>query len=116
MIMSLELIANLIGAKPTANTGAISGWSIDSRTIAPGDCFFALRGPTHDGHDYVASVFERGAALAIVEKADHEIPTAGPQLIVDDTTRALQSLGHGARQLWNSAVIGVTGSAGKTTT
>jgi UDP-N-acetylmuramoyl-tripeptide--D-alanyl-D-alanine ligase len=113
MTLTFEQIAKLTGAAPTAGQQTVSGWSIDSRTIAPGDCFFALRGPTHDGHDYVASVFERGATLAIV---DHEIPAAGPQMIVEDTTRALQALGSGARQIWNGTVIGVTGSAGKTTT
>ncbi len=113
MTLTFEQIAKFIGAAPAAGTQTISGWSIDSRTIAPGDCFFALRGPTHDGHDYVAAVLERGASLAIVE---HEIPAAGTQMVVEDTTRALQSLGRGARQLWNGTVIGVTGSAGKTTT
>jgi UDP-N-acetylmuramoyl-tripeptide--D-alanyl-D-alanine ligase len=113
MTLTLEQVARLIGAMPAADTTAISGWSIDSRTIAPGDCFFALRGPTHDGHDYVASVFGRGAALAIVE---HELPAAGPQMVVPDTTRALQALGRGARSNWGGTVIGVTGSAGKTTT
>jgi len=113
MTLTFEEIARFIGAAPTADKKTISGWSIDSRTISPGDCFFALRGPTHDGHDYVASVFDRGAALAITE---HQVPAAGPQMIVEDTTRALQSLGRSARQLWNGTVIGVTGSAGKTTT
>ncbi|HVW10584.1 MAG TPA: UDP-N-acetylmuramoyl-tripeptide--D-alanyl-D-alanine ligase [Bryobacteraceae bacterium] len=113
MTLTLEQIAQFVGAAPAAGKAAISGWSIDSRTVNPGDCFFALRGPTHDGHDYVASVFERGAALAIV---DHEVAAAGPQIIVEDTTRALQSLGRGARQSWGGSVIGVTGSAGKTTT
>jgi UDP-N-acetylmuramoyl-tripeptide--D-alanyl-D-alanine ligase len=114
--MSLELIANLMGAASPmspAATATISGWSIDSRTIAPGDCFFALRGPTHDGHDYVASVFERGAAVAIV---DHEVPSRGVQIRVPDTEKALQKLAHGARRRWNETVVGVTGSAGKTTT
>jgi UDP-N-acetylmuramoyl-tripeptide--D-alanyl-D-alanine ligase len=113
MTLTFEQIARLTGAAPAAGNQSVSGWSIDSRTIAPGDCFFALRGPTHDGHDYVASVFERGASLAIV---DHQVSAAGPQMIVEDTTRALQSLGRGARRLWNGTVIGVTGSAGKTTT
>jgi UDP-N-acetylmuramoyl-tripeptide--D-alanyl-D-alanine ligase len=113
MTLTLEQIARFIGAAKSGNTGAISGWSIDSRTISPGDCFFALRGPTHDGHDYVAAVFERGAALAIV---DREVHGAGPQMIVEDATRALQSLGRAARKAWGGTVIGVTGSAGKTTT
>jgi UDP-N-acetylmuramoyl-tripeptide--D-alanyl-D-alanine ligase len=115
--MSIEAIAGMLGVAPPAWGADIGvnvlGWSIDSRTISPGDCFFALRGPTHDGHDFVASVFERGASLAIV---DHVIDAYGPQLRVPDTTVALQTLGREARQKWGGTVVGVTGSAGKTTT
>ena len=113
MTMSLEAIAKMIGATPPTVAGGISGWSIDSRTISPGDCFFALRGPTHDGHDFVASVLERGAGVAIVER---ETGAAGLQMQVPDSTVALQSLGRGARRNWGGTVVGVTGSAGKTTT
>jgi UDP-N-acetylmuramoyl-tripeptide--D-alanyl-D-alanine ligase len=111
--MSLETIARMIGAAPPTVTADISGWSIDSRTIARGDCFCALRGPTHDGHDFVAGVFERGAALAIVERKSG---AAGLQMQVADSTVALQALGRGARRAWGGTVVGVTGSAGKTTT
>lgn len=123
MTMSIETIAGLTGAEtagvpPPVAAADISGWSIDSRTIARGDCFFALRGPTHDGHDFVASVFDRGAALAIVDRAivEHESAASGMQLRVPDTTIALQTLGRGARRMWGGTVVGVTGSAGKTTT
>src|ERR1700677_1133033 len=97
--MSIENIARIIGATDSGPgpTQAVSGWSIDSRTVAAGDCFFALRGPNHDGHEYVASVFERGAKLAIV---DRETGANGVQLRVPDTTVALQTLGHAARQWW----------------
>ena len=116
MTMSVETIAGLIGAAlppGAAPSMAVSGWSIDSRTVARDDCFFALRGPTHDGHEFVAGVFERGAAVAIVER---ECDARGIQLRVPDTTAALQALGRGARGRWNGTVVGVTGSAGKTTT
>jgi len=103
----------MIGIQPPAITADISGWSIDSRTIARGDCFFALRGPSHDGHDFVAGVFERDAALAVVER---ETGAGGLQMLVPDSTIALQALGRGARQAWGGTVVGVTGSAGKTTT
>jgi UDP-N-acetylmuramoyl-tripeptide--D-alanyl-D-alanine ligase len=93
--------------------GTISGWSIDSRTVNPGDCFFALRGPLKDGHEYVDNVLEKGAALAIVERpVDANIP----QLIVPDTLAAMQQLARKARERWGGTVVGVTGSAGKTTT
>jgi UDP-N-acetylmuramoyl-tripeptide--D-alanyl-D-alanine ligase len=92
---------------------AISGWSIDSRTIEPRDAFFALQGPHHDGHDYVAQVFAKGASAAIVNR---DVAGAGPLLIVPDTLTALQQLGSWARQQWDGEIIGVTGSAGKTST
>jgi UDP-N-acetylmuramoyl-tripeptide--D-alanyl-D-alanine ligase len=94
-------------------SGTISGWSIDSRTVNPGDCFFALRGPVNDGHDYVNKAVERGAALAIVE---HRVDARIPQLIVLDTLIALQQLASKTRDRWGGTVVGVTGSAGKTTT
>jgi UDP-N-acetylmuramoyl-tripeptide--D-alanyl-D-alanine ligase len=111
--MSIETIAGMLGIAPPGVIANISGWSIDSRTISPGDCFFALRGPAHDGHDFVASVFARGAKAAIVERDSRAV---GLQLQVPDTTVALQTLGTTARRTWGGTVIGVTGSAGKTTT
>ena len=96
-----------------ASDGTISGWSIDSRTVNPGDCFFALRGPSKDGHDYVDNVVEKGAALAIVER---HVDANIPQLVVPDTLAALQQLARKVRERWGGTVVGVTGSAGKTTT
>ncbi|MDQ1471402.1 MAG: UDP-N-acetylmuramoyl-tripeptide--D-alanyl-D-alanine ligase [Bryobacterales bacterium] len=113
MTLSIRGVAEAIGAAPVNTGGSVSGWSIDSRRTNPADCFFALRGPTHDGHDYVAEVFERGASVAIVERpTDHP----GLQLIVPDTTLALERLGRAARERWKGTAIAVTGSAGKTTT
>ena len=91
----------------------ISGWSIDTRTLAAGDLFFALRGPSHDGHDYVEEAIRKGAAGVVV---DHAIEGLGNALVVPDTLGALQSLAGWARKQWGGQVIGVTGSAGKTTT
>ncbi|MBI1788377.1 MAG: UDP-N-acetylmuramoyl-tripeptide--D-alanyl-D-alanine ligase [Acidobacteria bacterium] len=91
----------------------VSGYSVDTRTLAAGDLFFALRGACHDGHDYVAEALRKGAAGAVV---DHEIPGLGPALVVEDTLRALQELARRARIEWGGKVVAVTGSAGKTTT
>jgi UDP-N-acetylmuramoyl-tripeptide--D-alanyl-D-alanine ligase len=102
--------AQVLGGEPF---GSAAGWSIDSRTLAAGDVFFGLRGPAHDGHDYVSQVLERGAAAAFV---DHPTGAQGLQFLVADTTVALQQLGFGLRQRWGGMVVGVTGSAGKTTT
>ncbi|HEY3594866.1 MAG TPA: Mur ligase family protein, partial [Polyangiaceae bacterium] len=116
MTISLPSIAEKIGVAPAPafpSGATISGWSIDSRTVNPGDCFFALRGPLKDGHDYVPQAVEKGAALAIVERpVDAKIL----QLVVPDSLAALQQLAARTRQRWGGTVVGVTGSAGKTTT
>ncbi|MDX2179857.1 MAG: UDP-N-acetylmuramoyl-tripeptide--D-alanyl-D-alanine ligase [Bryobacteraceae bacterium] len=90
---------------------SVSGWSVDTRTLAPGDLFIALRGPNHDGHDYVAAAFEKGAIAALVEK---EMP--GRTIVVGDTQRALEDIARRARREWGGVAVGVTGSAGKTST
>lgn len=88
-----------------------SSWSIDSRTIQPGDFFIALRGDRFNGHDYVDIAMERGAVAALV---DHPMP--GRVVIVPDTQEGLENLGRQARQQWGKTVVAITGSAGKTTT
>jgi UDP-N-acetylmuramoyl-tripeptide--D-alanyl-D-alanine ligase len=109
----IAAIAEAIGAARVNHQGSISGWSIDSRTANPGDCFFALRGPSLDGHDYVENAVEKGAAMAVVE---HPVDAKILQLVVPDTLVAMQQLALRARERWDGAVVGVTGSAGKTTT
>jgi UDP-N-acetylmuramoyl-tripeptide--D-alanyl-D-alanine ligase len=93
-----------------------SGVSIDTRSVNPGDLFVALRGPNHDGHDFVAAAFERGAAAAMV---DHDIDDRSPSprlLRVGDTLAALTALGAFARRRSQARVVAVTGSVGKTGT
>ena len=97
----------------TGSRLVISGWSIDTRTLAAGDLFFALRGPSHDGHDHVEEAIRKGAAGVVV---DHAMDGVRNALVVPDTLGALQSLAGWARKRWGGQVIGVTGSAGKTTT
>jgi UDP-N-acetylmuramoyl-tripeptide--D-alanyl-D-alanine ligase len=112
MKLSLSQVARAIGASPPRHDGVVSGWSVDTRTLQPGDLFFALRGPRHDGHDYVATAMSRGAIAVVVDHA-----CAGVEaLVVTDTLAALQALAAGVRQTWGGTVVGVTGSAGKTTT
>jgi UDP-N-acetylmuramoyl-tripeptide--D-alanyl-D-alanine ligase len=114
MTLEWDDTARVIGARGAARAPErrISGWSIDSRTLAAGDLFIALRGPQHDGHDYVRLALENGAAGAVVEQASD----AANLLVVDDTLTALQKLAAWARCRWGGRVVGVTGSAGKTTT
>ena len=92
MTLDCDDVVRVIGAtKPPQMHGlSISGWSIDSRTLAPGDLFFALRGPDHDGHDYVQAAIEKGAAGAVVESGE---PESQAVLVVEDTLAALQKLG-----------------------
>ena len=95
----------------------ITGWSVDSRTVAPGDLFFALRGPNHDGNAYVADALQKGALAAVIDEQDYvrENDTR-PLLIVPNSLVALQKIAAWARNEWNGDVVAVTGSAGKTST
>lgn len=97
--------------------GEALGYSIDSRTIKPGELFFAVKGERLDGHDFVAAAFERGALAAVVGR-DHlsRFSDRINLIVVDDPLAALQRLAAMVRTIWRHPVVGVTGSAGKTTT
>jgi len=112
---TLAELARAIGATlPAAHDALIEGWSVDSRTVRPGELFFALKGPRFDGHDFVGEALARGAVGAVVERS---LPgVQGPLLVVPDTQRALEAAGSWARDRFQGRVIAVTGSAGKTTT
>src|ERR1700678_1159089 len=121
MILPLSKIAGFIDASgdfPVALREQVAqAYSIDSRTIGPGQLFFAVKGERLDGHDYVASALEKGAVAAVVRK-DHlyRYPSHAQLLPVEDTLVALQTLATAVRKLWGKPLVGVTGSAGKTTT
>lgn len=103
-----------------AGAGSATGYSIDSRTLQPGDLFFAIRGERFDGHDFVAAALDRGASAAVVARDRFlSLPAKvrqHPLLLVDNPLIALQRLAAGVRRHWGKRVIGITGSAGKTTT
>lgn len=105
---------------PNAGALVVRGYSIDSRTIAPDELFFAVRGERFDGHDFVVNAVERGAIAAVVSRARvATLPDAAlavPLLIADDPLIALQGLATHVRRQWGKRVVAVTGSAGKTTT
>ncbi len=109
MNFPLSAVAALLGGH-IASGGLVTGWSIDTRTMAAGDLFFALRG-NHDGHDYAAMALEKGAAAVVVERPIE----GGAAIVVPDALMALRTLGTWAREQWGGRVVGVTGSAGKTT-
>jgi UDP-N-acetylmuramoyl-tripeptide--D-alanyl-D-alanine ligase len=118
MRLALSKIGEFISAEGEFPRERISqGYSIDSRTIGKGELFFAVKGERLDGHDFVAAALERGAAAAVVckDQRNRYVDTA-PLLAVDDTLTALQTLATAVRKLWGKPLVGVTGSAGKTTT
>lgn len=107
----------------------IENYSIDSRSVVAGELFFALsqedyvragfNGTFADGHQFVGDAFARGAIAAVV-RADHATgaelaPFKDRLLVVDDAILALQTLAHRVYESWGRAVVGITGSAGKTT-
>jgi UDP-N-acetylmuramoyl-tripeptide--D-alanyl-D-alanine ligase len=110
----LDRVAAVLGVTAESSV-EITGWSIDSRTLQPGDLFFAIRGPRHDGHVYVADAFRKGAVAAVVDQAV-ALAANGRLLRVDDVVGSLQKLATEARRSWGGEVVGVTGSVGKTTT
>lgn len=120
MKFRLEEIAEALGTEVSQEIAkqTAGGWSIDSRTIETGEIFFALRGPQHDGHKFVADVLRKGTLAAIVDHSPLDLPAngAGRILRVADTLAALQRLAGWARQRWGGSIVAVTGSAGKTTT
>lgn len=118
MKLALDRVGELISASGTFDHSAVAqGYSIDSRTIAPGELFFAIVGDRLDGHDYVRAALNKGAVGAIISASRAaEFADAKNILTVKDTLHALQTLGAGVRRMWGKTLIGVTGSAGKTTT
>src|SRR5271170_45500 len=111
--MAEAMRASVQGVPPDA----ISGLSIDSRTVAPGEAYFAIKGDVHDGHDFVAAALKAGAALAVVEAAQaSKFAPDAPLLVVDDVLAGLVDLARAARARLDAQVIAVTGSVGKTST
>ncbi len=109
-----QIIHGSSGHGPIEGKRCVAGWSIDSRTVEPGDLFFAIKGDVHDGHAFVPAALERGAVAAVVSSEIASAP--GVLLKTKDTLCALQRAAHFARKQWGGRVVGVTGSAGKTST
>lgn len=92
---------------------AATGLSIDTRKLQKGDLYVALKGDTHDGHDFLDKAIAAGAVAAIVSREPEEAP-AIPLLVVKDTLKALEAMAAFRRKQSNAKIIGVTGSVGKT--
>jgi UDP-N-acetylmuramoyl-tripeptide--D-alanyl-D-alanine ligase len=112
-------LAQAAGGRLVGGDGGrvIGGISIDSRSVAAGDLFFAIRGERFDGHAFVQAAFGRGAVGAVVsEAAVARVPAGAIVVLVADTTAALQALARHVRRASGAKVVAITGSAGKTTT
>jgi len=108
-----KAVGGTLAGRPDAE---VRGYSIDTRTLNPGDLFFAVRGPRFDGHDFVQQAMEKKAAGAVVETGGFEPSPAFNVVRVRSTLEALQNLARFVRRQWGGPIVGVTGSAGKTTT
>jgi UDP-N-acetylmuramoyl-tripeptide--D-alanyl-D-alanine ligase len=115
--LSIDDVTRATGGRLVAgpSSAVAAGVSIDSRTLSPGQAFFAVAGPRFDGHDFVADAVGRGAAAVVVHR---EVPhPPGVAVVrVEDTTRALADLARHVRRANSAPVVCITGSAGKTTT
>lgn len=113
----LDLIAKLRARVSGLVPPTVSGISIDTRTLEPGDLFFAIKGDANDGHDYVAAAFEKHAAAAVVDEPHAEaLKGKGPLYIVRSVLEALEALGVASRERSRGRIIAITGSVGKTST
>jgi UDP-N-acetylmuramoyl-tripeptide--D-alanyl-D-alanine ligase len=122
IVLTAGSIAGVAGGTLLAGDAArvVDAVSIDTRTLAPGALFFAIRGPRFDGHAFVGAAIEAGAS-GVVVSGPIEMPRApaGPEPVVirvGDTVAALQAVGSSVRRLSGARVVAVSGSAGKTTT
>ena len=107
-------VTRAVGAGAIRPPFTADGVTFDSRAVARGDLFFALKGETTDGHGFVADALKRGAAAAVVAR---DVESAGGTVIrVPDTLKALVDLGQAARRRSKARIASVTGSVGKTST
>ena len=112
LCLPLHDVARLCGGELRGDDVPVFGVSIDSRTVAPGNLFVAIRGENFDGHDFARQALERGAAAAMIHQ---DVPGVLPALRVQDTRQALGRLAAGWRARFDLPLAGITGSNGKTT-
>ena len=119
MLWRADLLCSAMGGRPVgAQPEGVTGISIDTRTLQPGEAFFAIKGDLHDGHDFATAAIKAGAGLLVV--AEGKLPALGritaPMIVVPDVLAALEAAGVAARARSKARIIAVTGSAGKTST
>jgi len=112
-----DLVAAMGARADGTVPAAVTGISIDTRTLEPGDAFFAITGEARNGHDFVAGALEKGAALAVVDEAHAaDFAGKGALAVVPDVLKAMEQAGSARRAELKAGVVAVTGSVGKTGT
>ncbi|MFH1220063.1 MAG: UDP-N-acetylmuramoyl-tripeptide--D-alanyl-D-alanine ligase [Candidatus Eisenbacteria bacterium] len=117
--LRIDEIAGTVGAEVPSGSGeglAATGYSIDTRHLRQGDLFFALKGETSDGHQFIGDAYEKGGVGAVVDRVTSGLPQSFPQLVVPSPLEALQRLAGHVRVGSDVPVVAITGSNGKTTT
>src|ERR1700704_127498 len=117
-LWTVEAMAAAMGATSAGPLPlSIPGISIDTRTVAPGEAFFAFKGDNRDGHEFVQAALAAGAGLAVVAADRRDgFPDRAPLLVVPDVLDGLRNLARAARARTQAKIIAVTGSVGKTST
>ena len=110
--MAMAMLADRAGSLPSN----VAGISIDSRTLAKSDAFFAIQGENRDGHEFVGGALKAGAGLAVVARGQEQRFSGAPLLIIPDVLEGLRDLARAARARLHARVVAVTGSVGKTGT
>ena len=119
MRLSFEEIFRAVDGSAVAGAapcGIVEGVGTDSRAVKPGSLFVCIPGETFDGHDFAVKAIEAGAAALLVSRNPFDAVPPVPLILVEDTVKALGKLAHCWRErLGETRVIGLTGTAGKTT-
>jgi len=117
---TLDRVADALGpvvlTPPPRGTGSFSAVNTDTRTVAPGNVFVALRGDRFDAHAFLGEAVAKGATALVVSDAAAAATLGVPVFVVHDTTIALGLLGRYRRRVWGKTVVAVAGSNGKTST
>ncbi|HOO96171.1 MAG TPA: UDP-N-acetylmuramoyl-tripeptide--D-alanyl-D-alanine ligase [Caldisericia bacterium] len=113
MNLTTHEIANILGKKPVGKDTQVVGFAVDSRITLPFEVFFCIAGLAVDGHDYAQIAVKKGACLIVAEKP---LDIDAPVLVVESVQNAMIKVAHAYTKKFNIDTVGVTGSAGKTTT
>mgnify|MGYP000880867955 CR=1 FL=1 len=118
-LWSADALIEATGGRPLGTMpDSVGGISIDTRTLAPGDAFFAIKGESLDGHDFAGAALAAGAGVLVVD--ENKLPAlgrvGGAKILVPDVLKALEAVGVAARARSKAKIIAITGSAGKTST